>query len=613
MKHRLAISGLAAALALWAPGAMAQSGDPDRIDRQLALGHAAAIEAAWSMVAARIAVTDAGNLWEDEWDGLSDPATGNWWLDSWTRRGLSARYCAGVLAVYANQAELKGVGRDQRAVQVAPVAYANERSGLHLVTRNSRLYTGAHGRSDGALPACMPVLSTTGDRVALISAVDDPKTTAAGLRWEEEDRNVACPVASDTGSLTERRRIPVQVTAITNCPATEPNCNDLREFVTGTPAWPEDCTARETMLSATPPTLPVNAACSDWFRWRSECQIVYAAAPPAADIPDSVINWEPGAVHSWTSACACPSGQTGSCTENWEQDTEIRIFVLRPGVPELRTRQPARGIAGRRRLVRTDENCTLNYVNEGGNSGDDHGGADDGGSTGGGSTEGVGEQDTVNDDGDFSTEDDGTDDDSVGGPPTGCGCSEPPGDDNDNDNGNANGGGGDGKPIVLDLDGDGVELVPLKDSTARFDINGDGYREHMAWAAPHDGFLVFDKNGDGVIEDKDELSFLAYVESAQTDLEGLRYFDTDGDGQLDPDDAEWGMFRVWQDLDQDGESAVGELRSLDEAGIRSVGLTSDSVKREVAGSTVYGEGVYVGRHGQRAFWDVMLRIAPRVE
>ena len=603
MKHRLAISGLAAALALWAPGAMAQSGDPDRIDRQLALGHAAAIEAAWSRVAARIAVTDAGNLWEDEWDGLSDPATGNWWLDSWTRRGLSARYCAGVLAVYANQAELKGVGRDQRAVQVAPVAYANERSGLHLVTRNSRLYTGAHGRSDGALPACMPVLSTTGDRVALISAVDDPKTTAAGLRWEEEDRNVACPVASDTGSLTERRRIPVQVTAITNCPATEPNCNDLREFVTGTPAWPEDCTARETMLSATPPTLPVNAACSDWFRWRSECQIVYAAAPPAADIPDSVINWEPGAVHSWTSACACPSGQTGSCTENWEQDTEIRIFVLRPGVPELRTRQPARGIAGRRRLVRTDENCTLNYVNEGGNSGDDHGGADDGGSTEGGSTEGV----------DGVAEDDSANEGFGGssmGEPGSDGVST--GDTSTEDGGDGNGGGG-GKPIVLDLDGDGVELVPLEKSTALYDINGDGSRERMAWVAPDDGFLAYDANRDGAIAGKDELSFLTYVESAETDLEGLRYFDTDGDGQLDPDDAKWGMFRVWRDLDQDGESEPGELRSLDKAGITSVGLTSDSVKREVAGSTVYGEGTYVGPDGPRSFWDVVLRVGPRVE
>ena len=157
------------------------------------------------------------------------------------------------------------------------------------------------------------------------------------------------------------------------------------------------------------------------------------------------------------------------------------------------------------------------------------------------------------------------------------------------DDGNANGGGGGGKPIVLDLDGDGVELVPLEDSTAFFDINGDGYRTRMAWAAPDDGFLAYDKDGDGAISDPDELSFLSYVEDAETDLSGLRHFDTDGDGHLNPEDAEWGRFRVWQDLDQDGESDAGELRSLDEAGILRIPLTADSVKREVAGSTVYGE------------------------
>ena len=34
--------------------------------------------------------------------------------------------------------------------------------------------------------------------------------------------------------------------------------------------------------------------------------------------------------------------------------------------------------------------------------------------------------------------------------------------------------GGSAKPIVLDLDGDGVVLVALEDSTAFYDINGDG-------------------------------------------------------------------------------------------------------------------------------------------
>ena len=134
---------------------------------------------------------------------------------------------------------------------------------------------------------------------------------------------------------------------------------------------------------------------------------------------------------------------------------------------------------------------------------------------------------------------------------------------------------GGGKPIVLDLDGDGVELAALEDSTAFYDINGDGYRERMAWASADDGFLAYDKDGDGVISAHDELSFVSYVEGAETDLEGLAHFDTNGNGKLDSGDADWSKFRVWQDLDQDGVSDAGELRTLDEAGITEISLTSD--------------------------------------
>ena len=171
-------------------------------------------------------------------------------------------------------------------------------------------------------------------------------------------------------------------------------------------------------------------------------------------------------------------------------------------------------------------------------------------------------------------------------------------------------GGGDpggGKPIVLDLDGDGLELVALEDSTAFYDINGDGYRERMAWASADDGFLAYDKDGDGIISAHDELSFVSYVEGARTDLEGLAHFDTNGNGQLDSGDTEWSKFRVWQDLDQDGVSDPGELQTLAEAGITSISLTSDGVEQTVAGNTVFGEGSYTDAEGSQSFFDVALQ------
>jgi len=68
---------------------------------------------------------------------------------------------------------------------------------------------------------------------------------------------------------------------------------------------------------------------------------------------------------------------------------------------------------------------------------------------------------------------------------------------------------------------------------------------------------------------------VGYKEGAQTDLEGLTAFDTNNDGLLDANDADFGKFRVWQDLDQDGESDEGELKTLEEAGITSFELTSE--------------------------------------
>ena len=163
-----------------------------------------------------------------------------------------------------------------------------------------------------------------------------------------------------------------------------------------------------------------------------------------------------------------------------------------------------------------------------------------------------------------------------------------------------------GKPIVLDLDGDGVELVDIDDSTAFYDINGDGYRTNVGWAAADDGFLAYDKDSDGIIQAHDEISFTDYVDGAQSDLEGLRYFDSNGDGVLDMLDAEWSKFGVWQDLDQDGETDDGEFRSLDSWGITSINLSSDGIVSDQVSNGILGAGSYTMSGQSRSFADVAL-------
>ncbi|WP_188750317.1 calcium-binding protein [Marinobacterium zhoushanense] len=135
------------------------------------------------------------------------------------------------------------------------------------------------------------------------------------------------------------------------------------------------------------------------------------------------------------------------------------------------------------------------------------------------------------------------------------------------------------------------------ESSASYDVDGDGYRESTGWVGPDDGILAFDKYSDGTINQTDEIVFTGYKEGATTDLEGLTAFDSNGDGQLSAADNSWSQFGVWQDKDQDGEVDDGEFTGLDEAGISSISLESDNVAYEQVGNVVNGTGSYIGDDG----------------
>ncbi len=168
-------------------------------------------------------------------------------------------------------------------------------------------------------------------------------------------------------------------------------------------------------------------------------------------------------------------------------------------------------------------------------------------------------------------------------------------------------GGGSGKPIILDLDGDGIELVDLKDSSVFFDINGDGYRNNMGWVNADDGFLAIDINGDGLITDFRELAFKEWDDNARTDLEGLKQFDSNGNGYLDKGDRYWSKFGVWQDKNQNGITDAGEFKTLDTFGMKQLKLDSDRVTTKHGRNTSYGTGEYEMTDGtKRKFGDIGL-------
>ena len=168
---------------------------------------------------------------------------------------------------------------------------------------------------------------------------------------------------------------------------------------------------------------------------------------------------------------------------------------------------------------------------------------------------------------------------------------------------------GGGKPVAIDIDRDGLEFVGVDDSNVFYDINGDGWREHIAWTDRDDGLLAFDKDGDGIIDRHDEISFTGYKEGARTDLEGLQAFDTDGDGRLTANDSDWARFGVWRDANLDGITDPGEFKSLAEMDIAAINLQSDgNISVEAEGDvTLFGTSSYemedgtTGNIGDAAF------------
>jgi Ca2+-binding RTX toxin-like protein len=134
-------------------------------------------------------------------------------------------------------------------------------------------------------------------------------------------------------------------------------------------------------------------------------------------------------------------------------------------------------------------------------------------------------------------------------------------------------------PIVLDLNGDGVSLIGRNQSTTTFDWDGDGIGNKTGWVSASDGFLVYDRNQDGVVSNSRELSFVDDRLGAKSDLDGLSAFDSDHDGLFSAADAAFADFRVWKDANGNGKSDQGELMTLADAGVASITLAGEAVNR----------------------------------
>lgn len=111
-------------------------------------------------------------------------------------------------------------------------------------------------------------------------------------------------------------------------------------------------------------------------------------------------------------------------------------------------------------------------------------------------------------------------------------------------------------PLVIDYEGNGTEL---SDTKMRFDLDSDGTPDQIATLKKGSGFLALDKNGDGKINDGNEL----FGTKSGDGFKDLSIYDSNGDGKIDKDDPIYDKLRIWTP-DGNGE---GKLVGLGEKGV----------------------------------------------
>lgn len=135
-------------------------------------------------------------------------------------------------------------------------------------------------------------------------------------------------------------------------------------------------------------------------------------------------------------------------------------------------------------------------------------------------------------------------------------------------------------PIVLDMSGDnaGVQLTSLADSSAYFDLTGDGFASHTGWVGPTTGILVDTSDPTSIAD--------LFGSASESGFAALQALAGSGNTTINSSTPGWNNLYVWQDANGNGVADAGEVQSLTSLGITSISLETTPVNEMVNGNEI---------------------------
>lgn len=174
-------------------------------------------------------------------------------------------------------------------------------------------------------------------------------------------------------------------------------------------------------------------------------------------------------------------------------------------------------------------------------------------------------------------------------------------------------------PIVIDVDRSGFSMTDA-DGGVVFNFLNDGVPLAISWTAQGstNAFLVLDRNGNGTIDNGEELFGDVTPQPPSSEPNGflaLAVYDAsasggNGNGRIDSGDAIFSHLRLWQDANHNALSEPNELHTTGALGISGIDLNyKQSKKTDAHGNNFrYRARVFdaSGTHAGKWAWDVFL-------